>query len=56
MSESVNTIVGELRKYSELVLFGNVGWENSRKMIGVAGPGWAIALSNKIRLLGLESY
>ena len=48
MSESVITIVGELRECSEKCL-AMLGGKNSRKMIGI---GWVIVLSNKIRLLG----
>ena len=52
MSESVITIVGELRECSEKCL-AMLDGKNSRKIVGI---GWVIVLSNKIRLLGLESY
>ena len=52
MSKSVVTIVGELRECSEKCL-AMLDGKNSRKMIGI---GWVIVLSNKIRLLDLESY
>ena len=52
MSESVITIVDELRECSEKCL-AMLGGKNSRELIGI---GWVIVLSNKIRLLDLESY
>ena len=52
MSESVVTIVGELRECSEKCLV-MLGGKNSRKLTDI---GWVIVLSNKIRLLDLESY
>ena len=50
-SESVINSVGELR--SIVVVFGNVGRKNSRKIIGT---GWVVVSKQQIRLLGLESY
>ena len=54
-SESVKNIVGKLREYSELVVFDNVGWEKIAESIQF-GIVRVIFLSNKIRLLDLESY
>ena len=57
LSESVKNIVGELREYSELVVFDNVGWEkNSRKYSNWYCVGDILEQQNKItwprKLLG----